>query len=212
MRGTDRVRRTDARHIGMPQNASHVRAPVSVLRRRLVAAGLLLAAGLPAAVRADSIPLRDAWLRVDDGDVLLSVEFAVTLTPTLVEALDKGIPLYFTIDFELARPRPLWFDEKVGDWSLTWRISWSPLTRQYRVANGPLGQTFDALPDVERFIGRLNSRRVLDAHRLSQGARYVASIRERLDVNLLPKPFQVSALASHEWQLSSDWHRFDFVP
>lgn len=181
-------------------------------RRRLLAAGLLLVPGFVVPARADSIPLRDAWLRVDDGEVLLTVSFAVVLTPTLVEALDKGIPLYFTIDFELARPRPLWFDEKVGQWSVTWRVSWSPLTRQYRVANGPLGQVFDALPDVERFIGRLNSRRVLDADRLTSSARYVASIRERLDVNLLPKPFQVNALASHEWQLSSDWHRFDFVP
>ena len=196
----------------MPQNVPHVRAPVSLLRRRLLAAGILLAAGFPRLSRADSIPLRHAWLRVDDGDVLLSADFAVTLTSILVEALDKGIALYFTIDFELARPRPLWFDEKVGDWSLTWRVSWSPLTRQYRVANGPLGQAFDSLPDVERFIGKLNSRRVLDARRLSPGTRYVASIRERLDVSLLPKPFQVSALASHEWQLSSDWHRFDFVP
>jgi hypothetical protein len=204
--------RTDARHLGMPHTVSHARAPVSVLRRRLLAAAAALAAGIAPFARADSIPLRDAWLRVDDGEVLLSVEFAVTLTPTLVEALDQGIALYFTIDFELAHPRPLWFDEKIGEWSLTWRVSWNPLTRQYRVANGPLGQAFDSLSDVERFIGRLNARRVLDARKLSPNVRYVASIRERLDVNLLPKPFQVSALASHEWQLSSDWHRFDFVP
>ncbi|MBS0327710.1 MAG: DUF4390 domain-containing protein [Proteobacteria bacterium] len=196
----------------MPHTVSHARAPVSVLRRRLLAAAAALAAGIAPFARADSIPLRDAWLRVDDGEVLLSVEFAVTLTPTLVEALDQGIALYFTIDFELAHPRPLWFDEKIGEWSLTWRVSWNPLTRQYRVANGPLGQAFDSLSDVERFIGRLNARRVLDARKLSPNVRYVASIRERLDVNLLPKPFQVSALASHEWQLSSDWHRFDFVP
>lgn len=196
----------------MPQSPSHLPVRISIPRRRLLAALTLLLPALATPARANVIPLRDAWLRVADGEVLLSVEFAVSLTQTLVEALEKGIPLYFTIDFELTHPRPLWFDEKVGQWSITWRVSWSALTRQYRVANGSLGQGFDTLSDVERFIGRVNSRRVLDANRLSRGTRYVAAIRERLDVNLLPKPFQVNALASHEWQLTSDWHRFDFVP
>ncbi|HET9045788.1 MAG TPA: DUF4390 domain-containing protein [Casimicrobiaceae bacterium] len=31
-------------------------------------------------------------------------------------------------------------------------------------------------------------------------------------MNQLPKPFQVNALASKEWQLASDWHRWTFVP
>jgi len=31
-------------------------------------------------------------------------------------------------------------------------------------------------------------------------------------VNQLPKPFQVNALASREWQLASDWKRFSFAP
>ena len=45
-----------------------------------------------------------------------------------------------------------------------------------------------------------------------KGARYESAVRERLDVNQLPKPFQINALASREWQLSSDWHRFEFTP
>ena len=43
-------------------------------------------------------------------------------------------------------------------------------------------------------------------------ARYDAAVRLRLDVNQLPKPFQVNALASREWQLASDWRRFAFTP
>jgi len=37
-------------------------------------------------------------------------------------------------------------------------------------------------------------------------------VRMKLDVNQLPKPFQVSALTSHEWQLASDWDRWTFTP
>jgi len=31
-------------------------------------------------------------------------------------------------------------------------------------------------------------------------------------VNQLPKPFQVNALASREWQLASEWYRWNFSP
>ena len=47
---------------------------------------------------------------------------------------------------------------------------------------------------------------------LVKGARYEAAVREKLDVNQLPKPFQVNALASRDWQLASEWHRFSFTP
>jgi len=153
-----------------------------------------------------------ASLTAEDGEILLSAEFGLALTPALEEALDKGIPLYFTIDFELARRRFLWFAQKVAQWSITYRVSYSTLTRQYRVASGPLGQAFESLQDVERFIGRVASRPVVRADELSIGARYEAAVRMKLDVNQLPKPFQVNALASREWQLASDWHRFEFTP
>lgn len=161
---------------------------------------------------ADNIPVTSASLRIEEGEVLLSAEFQFSLTPALEEALDKGIPLYFTIDFDLVRTRILWFSEKIAQWSTTYRVSYSSLTRQYRVASGPLGQIFDSLDDVERFIGHVASRPVARADDLAKGVRYEAAVRVKLDVNQLPKPFQVNALASREWQLASDWHRFGFTP
>ena len=202
-----------SRPAGMPPNPRSDRAPASPVRRKVVglfALCLTLLVGVPA--YADTIPVVAADLRVEEGDLLLSAEFAFALTPALEQALDKGIPLYFTIDFELVRTRFLWFPEKVAEWSITYRVSYSSLTRQYRVASGPLGQTFESLDDVQRFIGHVASRPVARADDLVKGARYEASVRVKLDVNQLPKPFQVNALASREWQLSSDWYRFGFSP
>ena len=71
------------------------------------------AARVAATARADVIPVRAADLRVEDGEVLASAQFDLALTPPLEEALQKGIPLYFTIELELTRPRWYWVDEKV---------------------------------------------------------------------------------------------------
>jgi hypothetical protein len=188
-------------------------APPDHTRRRVLRTlALLLAAPLVAAARADVIPIRAADLRIEDGQLLLSAQFDLTLTPPLTEALTRGIPLYFTVEFELTRPRWYWLDEKVAQWSITYRVSYTELTRQYRVSTGPLGQAFDSLEEVQRFIGRVSSRPVAHADTLVKGARYDAAVRMRLDVTQLPKPFQVSALTSHEWQLASDWDRWSFTP
>jgi len=161
---------------------------------------------------ADEIPVRSADLRVEEGEVLLSAQFDVALTPALEQALQKGIPLYFVVEFQLTRPRWYWVDEKVVEWSISHRVSYTELTRQYRVSSGPLSQPFDALDDVLRFVGRVSSRPVARADMLTRGARYEAALRMRLDSSQLPKPFQLNALASHEWQLASEWHRWSFTP
>jgi hypothetical protein len=188
------------------------RAPLSTERRRVLALLLALAAMAVRPARGDTIPVVSAQLRAEEGEILLSAEFDFALTPPLEQALEKGIPLYFTIEAEISRARPLWFPEKIAEWSITYRVSYSSLTRQYRVASGPFGQAFESLDDVQRFIGHVTSRPVARADDLTKGVRYEVALREKLDVNQLPKPFQINALASREWQLSSDWHRFTFTP
>lgn len=199
-----------ARPAGMPPSVRIDRAS----RRRFLYALVASFAGawIPPVAIADEIPVTSASLRVDSGEVLLSAEFAFALTPALEQALDKGVALYFTIDFELSRTRAFWFPEKVADWSITYRVSYSSLTRQYRVSSGPLGQAFESLDDVERFIGHVASRPVAQAGDLAKDVTYEAAVRMKLDVNQLPKPFQLNALASREWQLASDWYRFEFTP
>ena len=88
-------------------------------RRRLralcaVALGAAVLAWTAPAARADTIPVKFAELRIEEGEVLLNAEFEFTLNPTLEEALQSGIPLYFILEFELTRGRWYWFDEKVG--------------------------------------------------------------------------------------------------
>jgi len=160
---------------------------------------------------ADTVGVRSAELRVDEGEVLLNADFDFAVNATLEEALQKGIPLYFLLEFELTRSRWYWLDEKVAQTVITSRVSYNALTQQYVVRSGLFQQTFNALDEVERYIGRVTSRPVAQAASLAKGLRYEAAIRLRLDVNQLPKPFQVNALASREWTLSSDWYRWTYM-
>lgn len=175
----------------------------------LLALALLFSSSSPA---LDTITVKSAELRADEDAYVVSAEFDLAFNPTLEEAIQKGVPLYFVFEFELTRPRWYWVDEKVLSVSTHYRVSYNAITRQYRVAIGLLSQTFDGLDEVERFLSRVTSRQVATLDQLVKGTRYEAAVRLRLDVNALPKPFQVSALASRDWSMQSEWHRWSFTP
>ena len=44
------------------------------------------------------------------------------------------------------------------------------------------------------------------------GQSYVAALRLHLDLSQMPKTFQVGALANRDWNLNSDWQRWNFTP
>jgi hypothetical protein len=175
----------------------------------LLAAVVLLAPGL---AQADAIEVKSAELHAEEDGYYLNAEFDFTLNPTLDEALQKGVPLYFLLEFELVRPRWYWLDEKVLTATTQYRVSYNALTRQYRASSGLLGQTFESVDELERFLSRVTAREVARLDQLAKGVRYEAFVRLRLDVNQLPKPFQLTALASREWTLQSQWYRWSYTP
>ena len=133
------------------------------------------------------------------------------------------MPLYFISEFSLTRPRWYWLDEVVAQSEQTTRLTYNALTRQYRIARGPLFQNFSSLDDALRVIGR-QSTAPIDAalFRDDEGyiamilpdkdGDYIAAVRMRLDVTQLPKPLQVNALTTEDWILDSDWYRWIVRP
>lgn len=139
------------------------------------------------------------------GGAVLNATFEFELPPPLEEAVQRGVALYFTIDFELYRKRWYWFDPKVSSSALTYRLSSSPLTRTYKLARGGLSQTFESLDEALALLKSVRQWKVIDKGQLRPNEEYEAQVRMRLDVSQLPKPFQVNAITSREWSLASDW-------
>ncbi len=140
------------------------------------------------------------------GDaLLLNATFEFELPQALEDAVQKGIALYFNIEFELLRRRWYWFDRKVASSTLTYRLSYSPLTRQYRLGRGGLSQSFESLEEALSLLKSVRNWKVAEKSVLAARDDYDAQVRMRLDVTQLPKPFQVNAITSREWTLASDW-------
>lgn len=139
------------------------------------------------------------------GGGVLNATFEFEMPQALEDAVAKGIAIYFNIEFETYRKRWYWLDSKAGTATLTYRLSYSPLTRQYRLARGGLSQPFDSLEEALGLLKSVRQWKVIEPGQLSPRNDYEAQVRMRLDVTQLPKPFQVNAITSREWTLASDW-------
>jgi Domain of unknown function (DUF4390) len=142
----------------------------------------------------------------------LSAAFQIELSPGLEDAVQKGVVLYFQTDFDLVRSRWYWFDEKSVLVQRQTRLSYQPLTQQYRIASEGFSFSAKTLSEALQAVGSIGGWRVIDANQLDSSKLYTAGLRMTLDLSKLPKPFQVNALNNRDWNVSSDWLHFSFSP
>ncbi|WP_338911198.1 DUF4390 domain-containing protein [Mycetohabitans rhizoxinica] len=182
---------------------------------RLVAVvGLVLAvwfATFASGSRADTFSVQRASLQADGSGWSLDARFDFQLNSSLEDAVNRGIPLYFTTEFQLSRARWYWFDEQPVSVSQSIRLSFQPLTREYRVSTGGLQLGFPTLEDALAVIRHVTSWHVIDRSQVKPDETYTASVRMQLDTALMPKPFQIDAVNNRDWNLASDWKRFTFT-
>lgn len=159
---------------------------------------------------AEGIEIKSAELSQTEESLTLNAELDITLNSTLEDALNKGVPLNFVAEFELRRPRWYWLDETVSAAQQHIRLSYHALTRQYQLSVNNQQRNFSGLGEARRELGRLQDWPVAKRNQLKDKQNYVAALRFRLDLTQLPKPLQVNALASKEWNLDSDWQRWNY--
>lgn len=162
-------------------------------------------------VRADTIFVQSVDLVPKYDEYFLNASFNIGLTPTVEEALNRGVPLHFVFEFEVIYPRwytlYLW-NKRLVVLQQVYRLSYNALTRQYRLSYGVLHQTFDTLENALTILGGIDNQQVFEKSVLDEDRVYEAQIRMRLDTGRLPKPFQIDALGSDAWDVSSSWFRW----
>ena len=173
---------------------------------------LMMLSLFSASAIAEGVKLKSADLERADSDWLLNAIFQIELTPGLEDAVQKGVVLYFQTEFDLMRSRWYWFDEKPVLAQRLTRLSYQPMTQQYRIASE--GFTFSAKTMFEALqaVGSIGGWKVIDSNQIDPSKSYTAALRMTLDLSKLPKPFQVNALNNRDWNVTSDWVRFAFLP
>ena len=154
--------------------------------------------------QAGNIRIKSATLAAVEQGYEISVDSEIILNATLEQALEKGIVLYFVTKFSLVDSRWYWLNEEVVRGKLRVGLRYYALTRQYYLNHPPFSQSFNTLKEALQALGQIRDYPLTIKSELKQDVDYIATLRIWLDLTRMPKPFQVEALGSSQWNLSSE--------
>jgi Domain of unknown function (DUF4390) len=150
---------------------------------------VLCGAALPA--RAQGVEVLELKAQRDEGGIALDYQLRVTLPPAVEAAALRGVPLYFSAQASLWRPRWYWRDDRFAIVRRDWRLSYQPLTTNWRVSQGGLGQSFASLPEALAAMARSSAWRLTETRDSELEARAYIEFSWRLDTSQLPRPMQI---------------------
>lgn len=179
---------------------------------------LLLAIWLPVQAQPLSV-VQEELLRTPEA-VHLTARIHIVPGPLVEDALLRGVPLYFAWRADVIRPRWYWTDRRVASAHRTLRLAYQPLTRRWRVSlsNEPgdgnsgaglqyaLHQNFDNLAEALAGVGRVYRWKIADGAGVAGGdpGDYRVDWSMRLDLSLLPRPFQIGVGNQPEWNIQRE--------
>lgn len=180
-----------------------MRCPTAVpplLRILLKLILLALVAGSAAGVRAQGVELTSLQVaRGEGGALVLEYSSRLTLSHALEDALQRGVPMYFTAHVTVLRSRWYWRDERIARIARTWRLSYQPLTATWRISLGGLSQSFPTLSEALAPMSRVSGWRLVEGEKLDPGERYYVEFSFQLDNAQLPRPMQLDL--GQDWKL-----------
>jgi hypothetical protein len=152
-----------------------------------------------------------ALVRSEEG-LFLTAAVAYEPSASVAEAVARSVPLYFVAQADVMRERWYWADQRVASASRTYRLAYQPLTRRWRVSvaagAGPAGnlqyalhQNHDSLKQALAAVTRLYGWRVADADTLTGSGQHHLNFQFKLDMALLPRPFQLGMNAQTDWNI-----------
>ena len=156
-----------------------------------------------------SIVIKNASLQPEDSHYSLNADVDISFDKDIEEAINKGVPLTFLVEFQIVSPRQYWFDDEVVTTTQAIMLSYHALTRQYLVNHKSHQLSFETLPEAKLAMMQLRDWKVVDKSLLEKGEVYRAALLVRLDQTKLPKAIQVDTISSEKWNVSSE--KFEWI-
>jgi len=174
----------------------------------LIVFTLLLIFSQRVSAAGSAIHIKSAELLPSEEVYTLTADFDINFSAAIEDALNKGVPLTFLVEFQLSSPRRYWFDDEIITQTQYLTLSYHALSRQYLVNRNNHQQSFANLQQAKEEFSKIKPWPVVEKKMLKKGDAYFAAIKVRLDQTKLPKPLQVEAIGSDDWSIASERYRW----
>ncbi len=151
--------------------------------------------------------IKNAVLIQENDWYKLNADIDFNLSPLAVDALQHSISLVWNIRLKLYQQRAYFWDKKVLDFSLTYRIRYHALLKMYQVKNVTSGEVrrFFSQASALKAMGEIRNVMVVQQDKILNPENSYAALKIQFDREALPLPLRPVSYFDSQWQLSSDW-------
>ena len=180
----------------------------------LLAALFLLMPPLVQAQQHPNVQVKKFELSSESDGLYLSAQLNVVLSTAMVDALNKGVPLYFLATAQVVKERWYWRDAVLVQTNRHMRLVYQPLTRRWRlnasasplVTTGlgvTLSQNFPSLDEALAAMGRFAHWNIASSEQLARLEGQNVQFSFEIDSKQLPRPFLIGQAGNADWTLST---------
>ena len=160
----------------------------------------------------NSLIIKTAEINSQFEAYFLNADFDLSFNDDLDEAIKKGIPVNFIIEFELKKPRKYWFEEEVTKKKKEILLTYHALSKQFTLTESENRLiAFDNLTQAKNELKKIKNWRIFDKSQIDDTEKYSAYLQVKLDQTKLPKQLQADITSNQEWQLASKQFQWTFV-
>lgn len=185
-----------------------MRALLNINSVLMFSAILLMGAPLLLYAENSGVTITHAEGAVQNTDYVMSADIDYQLSEKSIEALNNGVSLFWTYQFQVHEQRDYLWNKTVLDKSVRYGIQYHALLKMYRVRNisNSSDENFSTLQGALDRLSVLRNYPLIEKSEISEGNQYIASMKVTFERDALPLPLRPVAYMNPQWYLSSDWY------
>ena len=148
-----------------------------------------------------------AEIRLQGDRYVLSADIEFQLSDKAKDALQNGVPLFWSIQIRLLQHREVLWNKTVVVAAIRYRLQYHALLNMYRVRNEDNGEiyNFSTLSAALNLMSAVHAFPVIKQSELPPDKHYLCAVKVLFDRDVLPLPLRPIAYIDPQWYLSSDW-------
>jgi len=172
---------------------------------------IILAVYVNQFVYADGVNINSSITYIDNNTYYLDASSELNLTEESYRALRQGISFEIHTNFQLLKKRKWLWNKIIFKKKLIYRLEHKPLTENFLVTNLNTGivNYYKNLDAAVNAICNISKMKLFNKNVLQKNIKYLARIRLYLDIDSLPSPLRPRAYFSSDWDISSQWYRWE---
>lgn len=145
------------------------------------------------------------------NEYFLTADFAYQLSPQANEALQNGVPLFWCLKIKVQKEKAFWFNQTLLEHTLRYRLQYHALLNMYQLKNENTNVVshFSSLNAALNAMATMRHFPLIAAQAIAKNKLYSIAIKVSFEDEKLPLPLQTQVLANKQWQLSSEWTRWE---